>query len=176
MISTYYNNINHNRYLKVNYSNSYKYSKLIDIKLNIKFKKDINSKFNILCIFFLFKHLTLKNGFLIITNKRNKKIIGLKIILKHDLMFKFLSFLINNFINQPEIQNNIKYKSFDNNFNYILSLVKSNHYYFEKILNNYYFKNSLSFFDVILIFNFENSKDLISNIIFLNFYKFNFIN
>ena len=37
MVSTYIHNINHNRYLKTNYSNSYKYSKLNDIKLNIKF-------------------------------------------------------------------------------------------------------------------------------------------
>ena len=54
MVSTYIHNINHNRYLKINHSNSYKYSKLNDIKLNIKFKKDLNNKFNILCIFFLF--------------------------------------------------------------------------------------------------------------------------
>ena len=93
MVSTYIHNINHNRYLKINYSNSYKYSKLNDIKLNIKFKKYLNNKFNILCIFFLFKHLTFQNGFIIITNKRSKKIIGLKIILKHELMYKFFGFL-----------------------------------------------------------------------------------
>ena len=53
MDSLYIHNINHNRYLKLNYLNSYKYSKLIDIKLNIKFKKNLNNnKFNILCIFF----------------------------------------------------------------------------------------------------------------------------
>ena len=175
MVSTYIHNINHNRYLKINHSNSYKYSKLNDIKLNIKFKKDLNNKFNILCIFFLFKHLTFKNGFIIITNKRSKKIIGLKIILKHELMYKFFCFLINNFINQPEIQNNIKIKSFDNNNNYILSLVKSNHYYFEKVLINPFFKNVLPCFDMILIFNFKNSTSIFDNIFLLNLYKLYFI-
>ena len=90
-------------------------------------------------------------------------------------MYKFFGFLINNFINQPEIQNNIKIKSFDNNNNYILSLVKSNHYYFEKVLINPFFKNVLPCFDMILIFNFKNSTNIFDNIFLLNLYKLYFI-
>ena len=176
MDSLYIHNINHNRYLKLNYLNSYKYSKLIDIKLNIKFKKNLNNnKFNILCIFFLFKTLIYKNGFILILNKRNKKILGFKFILKNNIMFNFLKKLVIYFISQPEIQNNIKYRSFDSNNNYILSLVNSNYYYFEKLLINYYFKNVLYFFDMILIFNFKSTLNIFDNLFYLNFYKFYFI-
>ena len=70
MLQSYINNINHNRYLKLYYTNTYNYSKLYKIIINIKFKKNVNKKFNILCTFFLFKNLFLKNGFFIILNKR----------------------------------------------------------------------------------------------------------
>lgn len=62
MLQSYINNINHNRYLKLYYTNTYNYSKLSKIIINIKFKKSVNNKFNILCTF-LFKNLFLKNGF-----------------------------------------------------------------------------------------------------------------
>ena len=54
MLQSYINNINHNRYLKLYYTNTYNYSKLSKIIINIKFKKSVNNKFNILCTFFLF--------------------------------------------------------------------------------------------------------------------------
>ena len=62
MLQSYINNINHNRYLKLYYTNTYNYSKLSKIIINIKFKKSVNNEFNILCTFFLFKNLFLKNG------------------------------------------------------------------------------------------------------------------
>lgn len=181
MDSLYIHNINHNRYLKLNYTNSYKYSKLTDIKFLIKFKKNLNNnKFDILCIFFLFKSLIYKNGFILILNKRNKKLLGLKFILQKNLMFNFLKKFVVNFLNQPEIQNKINYKSFDLSNNYIFSLVNSNYYYFEKLLINYYYKNVLYFFDIILIFNFKNQSkiediSIFNNLFYLNFYKFYFI-
>ena len=64
--TTYINNINHNRYLKINYKNQYNYSQLYQIIINIRFKKNLNNKFAILCIFFLFHDILLKNHFLII--------------------------------------------------------------------------------------------------------------
>ena len=75
MLQTYINNINHNRYLKINYKNQYNYSQLYQIIINIRFKKNLNNKFAILCIFFLFHDILLKNGFLIILQKRSKKIL-----------------------------------------------------------------------------------------------------
>ena len=55
MLQTYLNIINHNRYLKINYNNFNKYSKLESINLNIRFKNNLNQKFYIIYIFFLFK-------------------------------------------------------------------------------------------------------------------------
>ena len=63
MLQSYINNINHNRYLKLYYTNTYNYSKLSKIIINIKFKKSVNNKFNILCTFFLFKNLFNTNMF-----------------------------------------------------------------------------------------------------------------
>ena len=50
MLQTYINNINHNRYLKINYKNQYNYSQLYQIIINIRFKKNLNNKFAILYI------------------------------------------------------------------------------------------------------------------------------
>jgi len=173
MLQTYINNINHNRYLKIYNSNVYKYSKLTKIVINIKFKKDINNKFNILCIFFLFKNLFFKNGFFIILNKRSKKILGLKLILKNQLMYKFIITKLTSLLNQQEIQNNIKLVSFDNNNNYILSLKNISEYYFEKIILNNNLKFVLNNFDMSCIFIFNNN-DLYDHIFYLNMFKFYF--
>ena len=45
MLQTYINNINHNRYLKINYKNQYNYSQLYQIIINIRFKKNLNNKY-----------------------------------------------------------------------------------------------------------------------------------
>ena len=52
MYNTYIHQINHNRYLKIIYSNTYKYSKLDYIKLFIKFDSSTITKLNILYIYF----------------------------------------------------------------------------------------------------------------------------
>ena len=44
MLQTYLNIINHNRYLKINYNNFNKYSKLESININIRFKNNLNQK------------------------------------------------------------------------------------------------------------------------------------
>jgi len=176
MLQSYINNINHNRYLKINYKNYYNYNNLDNLKINIKFKKNFNSKFLILCIFFLFKNILLKNGYFIILNKRNKKIIGIKFILKNNLMFNFLNFIINNFLNQPEIQNNIKINSFDSANNYMLSLSDNSYYYLEKLILNNNFKKVLSCFNIYISFNFKKNKinNLLDHIFYLNLFKFYF--
>lgn len=174
MLQCYLNNINHNRYLKINYKNFYNYAKLNNLNILIKFKTNINNnKFIILCIFFLFKDILLKNGYFIILNKKTKKLIGIKFILKNTLMYNFLNFLISNFINQPEIQNNIKLLSFDTCGNYTLVLPCTSYYYFEKFIFNKNFKKILQFFDINVIFNFNNFC-LLDHIFYLNFFKFYF--
>ena len=96
MYNTYLYQINHNRYLKILYSNPYKYSKLNSIKLLIKFNSTTITKLNIIYLYFLFKNFVFKNGYFILLNKRSKKIIGIKFILKHNLMYKFLRYLLKN--------------------------------------------------------------------------------
>lgn len=175
MIQSYINYINHNRYLKINYKNFYNYDNLNEIKINIKFKKEFNNKFLILCIFFLFKNIILKNGYFIILNKHSKKIIGLKFSLKKNLMFNFLNFIISNFLNQPEIQNNIKLISFDSSNNYMMSLSDTSYYYLEKLIHNNNFKKVLNCFNIYISFNFKNKKnDLFDHIFYLNLFKFYF--
>ena len=173
MLQSYINNINHNRYLKLYYTNTYNYSKLSKIIINIKFKKSVNNKFNSLCTFFLFKNLFLKNGFFIILNKRSKKILGMKFILKNQLMYKLIDTKLTYLLNQQEIQNTVKLSSFDTNGNYVLSLKNISEYYFEKLIQNNNFKVILNNFDMsyIFIFNNNNSQD---NIFYLNMFKFYF--
>lgn len=173
MLQSYINNINHNRYLKLYYTNTYNYSKLSKIIINIKFKKSVNNKFNILCTFFLFKNLFLKNGFFIILNKRSKKILGMKFILKNQLMYKLIDTKLIYLLNQQEIQNTVKLSSFDTNGNYVLSLKNISEYYFEKLIQNNNFKAILNNFDMsyIFILNNNNSQD---NIFYLNMFKFYF--
>ena len=122
MLQTYLNIINHNRYLKINYNNFNKYSKLESININIRFKNNLNQKFYIIYIFFLFKTLFNQNGYFIMLNKKNRKIVGVKMILKNSNLKTFLKFLIANFLNQLEVQNNITLKSFDLKNNYALNL------------------------------------------------------
>ena len=176
MLQTYLNLINHNRYLKINYSNNYKYSQLTHITLNIKFNKDLNNKFIIICLFFLFKNILFKNGYFIILNKKTKKILGMRFILQTNLMYNFINFLLLNFLNQPEIQNNIKISSFDSANNYILNIANSYYYYLEKFLVNPYFKSILSNFTMIIIFGFNRNFNLYDHIFYLNFFKFYFTN
>ena len=132
MLQTYLNIINHNRYLKINYNNFNKYSKLESININIRFKNNLNQKFYIIYIFFLFKTLFNQNGYFIMLNKKNRKIVGVKMILKNSNLRTFLEFLITNFLNQLEVQNNITLKSFDLKNNYALNLYSNTFYYFEK--------------------------------------------
>jgi len=175
MLQTYINNINHNRYLKICNKNNYYYSCLSKIVINIKLKKNVNNKFNILCTFFLFKDLFFKNGFFIILNKRSKKIVGIKLILKNQLMFKFIATKLIYLLNQQEIQNNTKLSSFDNNNNYILSLKNISEYYFEKIIQNNNLKFVLNNFDIFCNFIFNNNNNnLYDHIFYLNMFKFYF--
>lgn len=173
MLQSYIKNINHNRYLKFYYTNTYDYSKLSKIIINIKFKKTVNNKFNILCTFFLFKNLFFKNGYLIILNKRSKKILGMKFIVKNQLMYQLIDTKLIYLLNQQEIQNVIKVSSFDRNGNYVFSLKNISEYYFEKLIQNSNFKNILNNFDMSYIFIFTNSN-IQDNIFYLNMFKFYF--
>jgi len=173
MLQSYIKNINHNRYLKFYYTNTYDYSKLSKIIINIKFKKTVNNKFNILCTFFLFKNLFFKNGYLIILNKRSKKILGMKFIMKNQLMYQLIDTKLIYLLNQQEIQNVIKVSSFDRNGNYVFSLKHISEYYFEKLIQNSNFKNILNNFDMSYIFIFTNSN-IQDNIFYLNMFKFYF--
>ena len=60
MFQSYLTNINHNCYLKINNKNAYNYAKLNNLKLIVKFKKDLNNKFLILSIFFYSNKFYLK--------------------------------------------------------------------------------------------------------------------
>ena len=159
MLQTYLNIINHNRYLKINYNNFNKYSKLESININIRFKYNLNQKFYIIYIFFLFKTLFNQNGYFIMLNKKNRKIVGIKMILKNSNLKTFLEFLIANFLNQLEVQNNITLKSFDLKNNYALNLYSNTFYYFEKCIKILYFKSVLNYFNIIVIFIFFNNSD-----------------
>lgn len=174
MYNTYLYQINHNRYLKILYSNPYKYSKLNSIKLLIKFNSTTITKLNIIYIYFLFKNFVFKNGYFILLNKRSKKIIGIKFILKHNLMYKFLTFIKTNFLIQPEVQNNIKLTSFDLSNNYTFYISKTLNYYLEKNTENRYYKNILNQFDMIVHFIFKHNTNLYDHIFYLNYFGFMF--
>lgn len=175
MLQSYLSIIKHNRYLKLpTLKNIYEYSKLTSIKITIKFTSTLNSKFSLLCIFFLFKHILFKNGYFIIVKKKTNKILGLKFILKHQLMYQYLQFLLVNFLIQPEVQNNIKIKSFDNNAKYLLILKSTYFYYFEKSLTNKYYIEILSQFQILKSFIFSKNTKVLDHILFLNFFKFYF--
>ncbi|MBR2055542.1 MAG: hypothetical protein IJ970_00620 [Mycoplasmataceae bacterium] len=174
MYNTYIHQINHNRYLKIIYSNTYKYSKLDYIKLFIKFDSSTITKLNILYIYFLFKNFVFKNGYFILVNKRSKKIIGMKFYLQHNLMYKFLAFIKTNFLIQPEVQNNIKLTSFDISNNYIFHVSKTLNYYLEKNIENRYYKNILNQFDMIVHFIFKHNTNLYDHIFYLNYFGFTF--
>ena len=174
MYNTYIHQINHNRYLKIIYSNTYKYSKLDYIKLFIKFDSSTITKLNILYIYFLFKNFVFKNGYFILVNKRSKKIIGMKFYLQHNLMYKFLTFIKTNFLIQPEVQNNIKLTSFDISNNYIFHVSKTLNYYLEKNIENRYYKNILNQFDMTIHFIFKQNSNLYDHIFYLNYFGFTF--
>ena len=90
-------------------------------------------------------------------------------------MFNFLNFIISNFLNQPEIQNNIKLISFDSSNNYMMSLSDTSYYYLEKLIHNNNFKKVLNCFNIYISFNFKNKKnDLFDHIFYLNLFKFYF--
>ena len=99
---------------------------------------------------------------------------GIKMILKNSNLKTFLEFLIANFLNQLEVQNNITLKSFDLKNNYALNLYSNTFYYFEKSIKNLYFKSVLNYFNIVAIFNFVNNTDLFDHIFYLNFFKFYF--
>lgn len=176
MLPLYLTYINHNRYLKINYKSSYNYSKLCKIQILVQFNKNLNNKFTILCIFFFFKQLLFKNGFFIILNKKNNKLIGMKFILMHSLMFKYLNFIVLNFFNQPEIQNKLTLKSFDTNYNYSFTIANTYSYYLERLIKNPIFKKILNEFNIktTFIFSLTNSKNVFNNIFYLNFFKLYF--
>ena len=174
MYQTYLQQINHNRYLKIVYSNIYKYSKLDNIKLLIKFNSTTITKLNILYLFFLFKTFISKNGYFILLNKRSKKIIGMRFILQHNLMYKFLTFLKINFLNQPEVQNNIKLTSFDLSNNYTFYISNILNYYLEKNLENRYYKNILNQFDMTIHFVFKQNTNMYDHMFYLNYFGFVF--
>lgn len=173
MLSLYLTYINHNRYLKINYKSSYNYTNLHKIQILIQFNKTLNNKFTILCSFFFFKQLFLKNGFFIILNKKNNRILGIKFILMHSLMYKYLNFLVLNFFNQPEIQNKLTIKSFDINYNYSFTIANTYSYYLERLVKNPIFKKILSEFNIKTTFIFSSTKhkNIFNNIFYLNFFK-----
>lgn len=173
------NNINHNKYLKIYNKNSYVYDKIDNVKIILQFNQYIsNNKLLILSIYFFFKNLLLKNGYFIILNRKNKKILGIKFLLKGNLMYLFLNFLILNFLVQQDIKYEITIKSFDTYGNYILKLPKSSYYYFEKFIINNNFKNILNHLNICIIFCFKNNikniNNLLDHIFFLNMLNFYF--
>ena len=115
-----------------------------------------------------------QNGYFIMLNKKNRKIVRVKMILKNSNLRTFLEFLITNFLNQLEVQNNITLKSFDLKNNYALNLYSNTFYYFEKSIKNLYFKSVLNYVNIVAIFNFVNNTDLFDHIFYLNFFKFYF--
>ena len=174
MYFTYLHQINHNRYLKIIYSNIYHYSKLDKIKIIVKFNSSTLTKLNILYIYFLFKNFVFKNGFFILLNKRSKKILGIKFTLQHNLMYKFLTFIKTNFLNQPEVQNSIKLTSFDLSNNYTFFIPNVLNYYLEKNIENRYYKTILNQFDMTLHFVFKQNTNLYDHIFYLNYFGFMF--
>lgn len=176
MLPLYLTYINHNRYLKLNYKSTYNYSKLQRIQILVQFNKNLNNKFVILCSFFFFKQLFFKNGYFVILNKKNNKILGMKFILMHSLMYKYLNFLVLNYFNQPEIQNKLTLKSFDIKSNYSFTITGAYSYYIERLIINPIFKNLLTEFSIktTFIFSNKNAENYYNNIFYLNFFKLYF--
>lgn len=176
MFPLYLTYINHNRYLKIHYKTAYNYTDLQRIQILISFHKTLNNKFTILCIFFFFKQLFEKNGYFIILNKKNNKILGMKFYLTKSLMYKYLNFLIINFFNQPEIQNKLTLNSFDTMYNYSFTIANTYSYYLEKLVKNPIYKIILNEFDIKTTFIFSkiHEVNLYNNIFYLNFFKLYF--
>ena len=86
MFPLYLTYINHNRYLKIHYKTAYNYTDLQRIQILISFHKTLNNKFAILCIFFFFKQLFEKNGYFIILNKKNNKILLTMFTRKYEIV------------------------------------------------------------------------------------------
>lgn len=174
MIQTYLTQINHNRYLKIHYSNLNQYSQLQACNLVIQFPTHLNQKFFIICIYFFFKTFCFKNSYYILVNIRNKRICGIKFILTNQLLFRFLTTNLLNFLNQPETQNLIRFKSFDKNSNYHLTIQNSNLYFIERVITNRFYKNALQNCKIHLILKFKNNFSLFDHVFVLNFFKFYF--
>ena len=74
MIQYYFQQINHNRYLKMLYKTPYQISNIDRISMFIRFDTQLNNKFIVLCSFFLFKTTLFKTGHYIVINKKTKQI------------------------------------------------------------------------------------------------------
>lgn len=174
MLQTYLAQINHNRYLKIHYLNLNQYSQIQACNFVIQFSTNFNQKFLIICIYFFFKTYCFKNSYYILVNTKNKQIYGIKFILTNQLLFKFITTSLLNFLNQPEIQNLIKLKAFDKNSNYHLTIQTSNLYFIERFVQNRFYKLALQNCKIHLILKFKNNLSLFDHMFFLNFFKFYF--
>lgn len=174
MIQSYFHQISHNSYLKLLYKTPYQINKIKKISLYIRFTSQVNTKFLILCSFFLFKTTLFKAGNYVIINKKTKQILGLKFIFTKQLIFNFFNkFLLLSLI-QPEIQNSITLASFDSATNFTFTITKANCYFFERTLINKFYKQVLQNcnFHITILFNIHNN--LYAHMFLLNFFKFYF--
>lgn len=176
MLYSYLHQINHNRYLKMNSRTPYLMSKLNQIFLYVRFNLQMNTKFLILCSFFLFKTTFFKSGSYILINKKTKHILGLKYVFTKQLLLNFLNLFILNSLTQPEILNNINRSAFDSVANFMFTIINSNCYFFERILSNRFYKKTLTNCNFHIVIQFRNNIDLFDHMIFLNFFKFYFNN
>lgn len=174
MIQNYLYQINHNRYLKMVYKNPYQSTTFEKIAIYIRFTIQLQTKFLILCSFFLFKTKLFKSGMYIIINKKNKQILGLKFVFTKQLLINFLITFLVNAVEQPEIQNNLTLTSFDSQANFRFTILNLNCYFFERTLCNKYYKKALENCNFHITINFKNNKNLYDHIMLLNFFKFYF--
>ena len=72
MIQYYFQQINHNRYLKMLYKTPYQISNIDRISMFIRFDTQLNNKFIVLCSFYL-KQLYLKQVIILLLIKKQNK-------------------------------------------------------------------------------------------------------
>lgn len=174
MIQYYFQQINHNRYLKMLYKTPYQISNIDRISMFIQFDTQLNNKFIVLCSFFLFKTTLFKTGHYIVINKKTKQILGLNYYFTKQLIINFFNIFLLNLLIQPEIQNSINLTSFDSDANFNFTIINSNCYFFERILINQFYKRALQSCNFHITIKFKKNQNIYDHILLLNFFKFYF--